>query len=298
LLYSKTSMLQHPPEESGDADVFPYLFCLRHLYNASQSVGAYVGLTTEKKILAGDLKNRKVLVLPAAEFVPERVTAEILSWVEQGGTLVVSPDSLLADEYARPTNVLETLGLRLVRREPPKLKRGETIVTEYNLADLPRIPFVLAQSDVSGSRALRLQAAAGRQIIACAPDLVAAKLSDGSPALIHIQKGAGSIYWLAAPLLPESWARFLALVSSRAGVNPGLGVHGLQGESLPDLEFRVTEFSGGHLAYFYNNSDQALRFRFQASFPYSRVIDRRTETVLSGRTVVLPARETAILEFR
>ena len=298
LLYSKTSMLQHPPEESGDADVFPYLFCLRHLYNASQSVGAYVGLTTEKKILAGDLKNRKVLVLPAAEFVPERVTAEILSWVEQGGTLVVSPDSLLADEYARPTGVLQTLGLRLLRREPPKLKRGETIVTEYNLADLSRIPFVLAQSDVSGSRALRLQAAGGRQIIECAPDLVAAKLSDGSPALIHIRKGAGSIYWLAAPLLPESWGRFLGLVSSRAGVKVNLRVRGAQGELLPQLEFRVTEFSGGHLAYFYNNSDQALRFRFQASFPYSRVIDRRTETVLSGRTVVLPARETAILEFR
>ncbi|MGD0921839.1 MAG: beta-galactosidase [Terriglobia bacterium] len=298
LLYSKTSMLQHPPEDSGDADVFPYLFYLRHLYNASQSVGAYVGLTTEKKILAGDLKNRKVLVVPAAEFVPERVTAEILSWVEHGGTLVVSPDSLLADEYARPTNVLQTLGLRLVDREPPKLKHGEKTVTEYNLADLPRMPFVLAQSDVSAGRPLRLQAAGGRQIIECAPDLVAAKLSDGSPALIHIRKGAGSIYWLAAPLLPESWGRFLGLVSSRAGVNPGLGVYGLQGESLPDLEFRVTEHGGGHLVYFYNNSDQSLRFLWRASFPHSRVIDRRTETVLSGRTVVLPPRETAILEFR
>jgi hypothetical protein len=298
LLYSKTSMLQHLPGEFGDADVTPHVFYLRHLYNASQSIGPYVGLTTEKKILAGDLKNRKVLVMPAAEFVPERVTAELLSWVEQGGTLVVSPDSLLADEYAQPTNVLQTLGLRLVRREPPRLQRGEKVVTEYNLEDLPELRVLPEARDLFRERARRLVAAGSRQIVACDPALVLARFADGQPALLRIGKRAGSVYWLTAPLLPRSWAGFLSLVAAKAGPSVGLRVWTAQQQFIPELEFRVREYQNGHLAYFYNNSDQLLRFMWQASFPYSRVIDRRTETVLSGRELVLPARETAILEFR
>ena len=88
--------------------------------------GLYVGLTTEKKILAGDLAQRRILVLPGAQFVPQPVTDAILDWVAGGGTLIVSPDSLLADEYARPAGTLARLGLRMLRREPAPLQHGET----------------------------------------------------------------------------------------------------------------------------------------------------------------------------
>src|SRR5689334_24676768 len=54
LLYSKISMLQHDPDEYRDVDTTPYLSELRRIYNASQSIGLYIGLTTEKKILADD----------------------------------------------------------------------------------------------------------------------------------------------------------------------------------------------------------------------------------------------------
>src|SRR5581483_3399397 len=135
LLYSKTSMLQHLPGDSSEMDSTPYLSELRRTYNASQSAGLYVGITTEKKILAGDLQKRKILVLPGVEYLPVGVVKEILGWVDSGGTLVVSPDSLIGDEYARPWQTTPLAGLRIVRREPPLLKRGEKFVTDYNLAD-------------------------------------------------------------------------------------------------------------------------------------------------------------------
>jgi len=297
-LYSKTSMLQHDPAASGEADAFPYLFYLRHLYNASQSAGAYVGFTTEKKILAGDLKNRKILILPAAEFVPEAVTAAILRWVEGGGTLVVSPDSLLADEYARPTTVMEKLGLELVRREPPQLMRGEKVVTDYNLGDLPRMPVLAEARDIFRTPAPRLVAAGVRQVVQCSPSLILARFADQQPALLHIPKGTGSIYWLTAPVLARYWPGFLRAIARKAGLDPGLRVRAANLQDLSRLEFRVIAYGGGHLAYFYNLTHRDLVLRFEASFPFSRIIDRRTERVVKDGQFTLPPEETAILEFR
>jgi beta-galactosidase len=283
LLYSKTSMLQHVPADSRETGTFPYLTELRRIYNASQSAGLYIGLTTEKKILSGGLERLKVLVLPAAQFVPEKVTAEILRWVDGGGTLIVSPDSLLADEYARPKDTLRALGARLIRTEPPRLKRGERAVTSYNFADLPRMPFT------AGGKGL--QAAGARQILQCAPSSVMSKFQDGNPALLRLPHGRGFVYWLAAPLDGASWSSFLTLAAEAAGLKPDLRV-------TPEVEYRVTEVEGRRLAYLYNNSGQDLRLTLQPSFAFNRIVDRRTETPLAGRVLSLPARDTAILEFR
>jgi Beta-galactosidase len=300
LLYSKTSMLQHLPEESSEADAFPYLVSLRQTYNASQSSGIYVGLITEKKILAGDLKARKVLVVPGAEFVPQPVVDKVLDWVRGGGTMIVVPDSLLGDEYARPSRVMQSLGLRIVRSEPPALKRGEKLVTEYNLADLPRMPLKPQRRGLFAGQSLELESAGTRQVIECDPRLVVASFADGSPALLRIERGKGRIYWLAAPLTPGSWGRFLSAAAAAAGVESGLRVtmSDSDKETEAGLEYRVAEYSGGRLAYFFNSSSRPLRFRLEPRFHVSQIIDRRTETVLAEPEFDLPAGETAILEFR
>jgi len=298
LLYSKTSMLQQLPVQSRAMDSFPYLSELRRTYNASQSAGLYVGLTTEKKILAGDLQQRKVLVLPAAEFVPERAVATILKWVEGGGTLIACPDSLLADEYSRPTGILGSLGLRLTRREPPRLKRGELLVTEYNLPDLPRMPLKRADRKPFTTDGVPLAAAGARQILECQASDVIARFEDGSPAIIQLRRAKGTIYWLAAPLDPQSWGRFLSQAAADAGLKAELRVVRDTGGTAPELEYRVVASVGGRLAYLYNNSDRELRLALQPAFLFTHIIDRRKEAQLQGTTLVLPARETAILEFR
>ena len=298
LLYSKTSMLQHLPEESSEADAFPYLVSLRQTYNASQSTGIYVGLTTEKKTLGGDLNTRKILVVPGAEFVPQPVTDRVLDWVRSGGTMIVVPDSLLGDAYARPSGVMQSLGLHLVRREPPALRRGEELVTEYNLADLPRTPLKPQRHDLFRGKALDLESAGARQIIECDPRLIAASFADGSPALLKIDRGKGRIYWLASPLTPESWGRFLSAAAEEVGATPGLQIAMSDHSERTGLEYRVAGYSSGHLAYFFNNSPHPLRFLIEPQFHVSQIIDRRTETVLAKPELELPPGETAILEFR
>ncbi|HXH50722.1 MAG TPA: beta-galactosidase [Terriglobia bacterium] len=297
LLYSKTSMLQHLPEESKETGTFPYLFSLEELYDSSQSAGIYVGLTTEEKILHGDLARRKLLVLPTAQFVPPAVTRRIISWVRDGGTLLVWPDSLLADEYARPTNTMESLGLNLLRRVPPTFKRGETQVTEYNLPDLPRAPIKLERQDVFSKAAPDLEAVGERQVIQCDPRWVLGKFSDGSPALIRIAIGKGNLYWLASPLDPVSWTRLLPLLAAQAGVPAPLHVSSSGSDALTALEFRVTPYSNNYLAYFYNNSNQTLRFNLEPVFRFTRIRDLRSGTTLAGPGMVLPGHATSIVEF-
>ncbi len=289
LLYSKTSMLQQLPEESGEIGTFPYLSALRRIYNASQSLGLYVGLTTEKKILSGDLEQRKVLVLPGAEFLPEAVAGAIWRWVENGGTLVVSPDSMLADEYARPADRLSKLGVHIIRREPAPLKHGDKIVTRYNEGELPRVPFI--------AQGMQFEAAGGRQVVECRAANVYGRFPDGAPALLRLPLGRGTAYWLTAPLEPASWQRFLAWVAERANLKPEMQISRAEGGAAREVEYRVTTFDGRRLAYLYNSSDQDLRLLLKPGFAFTSILDRRNETRLQSGRLALPARETAVLEF-
>src|SRR5690348_4171843 len=297
LLYSKTSMLQHLPEESKQTGSFPYLFSLEQLYDSSQSAGVYIGLTTEEKILHGDLARRKLLVLPSAQFVPSAVTRRIISWVRAGGTLLVWPDSLLADEYAKPTNTMESLGLHLVRRVPPAFRRGETQVTEFNFPDLPRGAIQLERQDIFSKAVPHLEAVGERQVIQCNPRWVLGRFSDGSPALIHIAMGKGNLYWMASPFRATSWAQLLPLLAARAGVPAPLRVSPSGSDELTALEFRATAYSSNYLAYFYNNSNQTLRFKLEPEFRFSKVMDLRSGEPLAGPAMALPGHATSIIEF-
>lgn len=290
LLYSKTSMLQQLPNESAEIGTFPYLSSLRRIYNASQAAGLYIGLTTEKKILSGDLAQRKILVLPGAEFVPEPVTEAILRWVEGGGTLIVSPDSLLADEYARPADTLVKLGLRMVRHDLAPLKHDETVVTEYNLAELRRMPFT--------TNGLRFEALGARQVLECPAAEVGGRFQDGVPALVRQQRGRGNLYWLAAALDPASWQRFLSMVARQAGIEPELQVSAEAGSTAEHIEYRVTELEGRRLAYLYNNSDREAHLVLKPAFAHRGMLDLRSQVRIEGGRLLVPARETAIIEFQ
>jgi beta-galactosidase len=290
LLYSKTSMLQQLPQDSAETGTFPYLSSLRSIYNASQATGLYIGLTTEKKILSGDLARRKVLVLPAAEFLPRPVTDAILAWVEGGGTLIVSPDSMLADEYARPVDTLVKLGLRMVRHEPAPLKHGETVVTEYNVGELPRMAFT--------ANGMRLEAVGLRQVLECPTAEVGGRFQDGVPALVRQQRGRGKVYWLAAALEPASWRRFLSMAAQQAGLEPALQVTAEAGSTAEQVEYRLTELEGRHLAYLYNNSERDAHLVLKPRFAYSRILNLRSQATIEAGRIMVPARETAIIEFQ
>jgi len=122
-LYSKTTML-HP-------DAAPrYLERLRSYYNAAQSSGQYIGVTTETKILARDLDKRRILAVTGAEYVPAPVVEAIRKWVDAGGTLLTLSGSLRADEYGRP---LPPVSSRPLEGIPPLPDLAVTPAVEYRV---------------------------------------------------------------------------------------------------------------------------------------------------------------------
>jgi hypothetical protein len=171
-------------------------------------------------------------------------------------------------------------------------------VTQYNLADLPRMALRKDGGAPFTADGVALEAAGGRQILEGGRAVVAARFEDGSPALLRVPRGRGVVYWLASPLDPASWGRFLAMVAADSGVKPELRVAREGGGLAPEIEYRVTAFEGRRLAYLYNDSDRDLTLTLAPAFPFERIVDRRAEAPLAGRRLALPARETAILEFR
>jgi hypothetical protein len=127
---------------------------------------------------------------------------------------------------------------------------------------------------------------------------VAARFRDGSPALLRLPHGHGTIYWLAASLEPRGWGAFLSFVAENSGLKPDLRITKQDGGAAPEVEYRVATFDGHRLAYFYNNSDRDVRLMLQPDFVVNRIIDCRAEVPLSGRHVLVPARDTAVLDFQ
>ena len=87
------------------------------------------------------------------------------------------------------------------------------------------------------------------------------------------------------------------MVAEESGLKPELRITGEGGGGAPEIEYRVTGFEGHRLAYFYNDSDRDSAITLQPAFAFTKIIDRRAEAPLSGSRLLVPARETAIVEF-
>ena len=100
LLYSRTSMLQIPPEMLTWRTT-PYLRELENNYEASRFLDTRTTFVSENQILQGKLSKIKVLIVPAVSHLRAEVVGAIYRFVEQGGTLLMLPSSFLSDEYNR-----------------------------------------------------------------------------------------------------------------------------------------------------------------------------------------------------
>jgi len=132
----------------------------------------------------------------------------------------------------------------------------------------------------------------------CRPEDIIARFADGGPAIVRLRRGSGIVYWLTAPLVPESWAQFLSFASAQSGPQPELSITSEGGQEASSVEYRLTSFERGRLAYMYNNSDQDLRLLLRPRFSFTTVLNLRTATPVVDAPLFLPARETALLEFR
>jgi beta-galactosidase GanA len=306
ILYSKTSMLQIPPEMLTWRTT-PYLRELENAYEASRFLDTRMTFVTEKQILEGKLSKFKVLVVPAASHMRAEVVASINRFVEQGGALLMLPSSFLSDEYNQPADYLSDLGIQVQRIEQVIADRTGELEQGYDQTYHERVVYRSPQIERLNIRAaglfainkLDLQSEGTRQDISVSKNHeVLATFPSDQPALVSLNRGSGHVYYAATSFPRRSLSLLLDRLFEASGVSRPVRVRGEHGELLWNVEARFAESAGGNLVYIVNFNDNSMNVRIEmGAGPTRKFYDLRKQEKLAGNIIHLPAGETLILRL-
>jgi hypothetical protein len=306
ILYSKTSILQIPPEMLT-WQTTPYLRELENCYEASRFLDTRTTFVSENQILAGKLSTFKVLLVPGVSHMRAEVIANIYRFVEQGGTLVVLPSSFLSDEYNRPADYLVQMGVQVRRIEQPQTDQTGEVEQAYDQSFHERVvfrsqPIVALTTEATGLFARSepsLQAEGTRQEVALSgAHQTLAAFPNGQAALVSLTRGRGVIYYSATSFPKTSLSRLLDRIFDRAQVNRPLRVHGENGRPLGDVEARYVSSGLEKFLYLvnFNEAPVSAKIELESKAP-QRLYELRKQVKLTTNFVTVAAGETLIFKL-
>lgn len=305
ILYSKTSMVQIPREWMQSSST-PYLTELRNAYEAALYLDAKATLISENQIRNAWAARYKVIMVPSARHVPAEIAEKLLEFVTQGGTLVLSPDSFVGNEYLEPLDFQQKLGIKirgsagigeekqgeLVQDYDQTFRRRREIdrLPELEIKTLPRDLFSSDQPTLRGRGVVEsLDLAAG--------NVVLGEFSDGRPAIIQHPRGKGSAYRLATPLPQDQYAEVLDRVYEKARVHRPIRAKSLSGRRVWGIEVRSVQRRSDQLVYIVNHggSEHAIQLR-SANTPKT-VTELRSGRSVSLSRIEIPQFDTQIIRL-
>jgi len=306
ILYSRTSMLQIPPEMLT-WHTTPYLRELENSYEASRFLDTRITFVSERQILAGKLSKFQVLIVPGAPHARAEVVEAIYRFVRQGGTLVVLPSSFLSNEYNRPANYLEQIEVQVRRIDQPEADRTGEAQQAYDQSFQERVVYrsqpianlTARSTGIFAGGAPKLQAQGTRQEISVSSaHETLATFPDGRPALVSLKQGGGTIYYSATGFSKQSLADLLDRIYDAAGVRRPLRVLGEDGSRPGDVEARYVSGGAGRLLYIVNFNDRPVNVRIELDGrPAHGLLELRKQLKLADERTVVPAGETLIFRF-
>lgn len=304
-LYSKTSVIQIPPELMS-ATSTPYLEELRRMYEGSLYLDTGTTFISETQILKGLASQYKVILVPAAKHLPPEVAQALLDYVREGGHVVISPESFASDQYLRPLDFLKKVGIGILQTSvAPEIQLGalqqqydQTLGRSIVSSGSVNSEITMLPGSESGDAPLKLK---GRGIVQTLTlengSIELARFEDGRPAIAKHTLGQGSVYYLATPLEPESYARLLDRIFGRAGVSRPVRVTDGVGKRIWQIEARSLSRGRGWLLYVVNHSGAAVEIRLSFPATARSLRDlRRDEALLPGNLIPLASGETRLLE--
>ncbi len=277
LLYSHDSMLQLAPELRQSRNI-PHVFAIKALHEGTVYLDAPTRFVTEKQIEEGRLGDLKLLILPAVEYQNPTTQAAILEWVREGGTLVLTPNAWLGDEYARSADYLNELGIRIQKMSLPEVRVSEArpdiergtgfimgAISEVELRKVPKSTLVETDSWRFRRRGLRLMGWGIQHTLSIEEPTAAviATFEDGRPAIVTIPVGEGMIYYFATPLEAESFHRFFDALYDELGISRPARTLDEEGENLFYVDSRTVAADGGYLTYVCNLHPKPRHVRLQ-----------------------------------
>jgi hypothetical protein len=304
ILYSHTNLIQLP-RELVRAFITPYLRELRQVWESSRYLNSRALFITETQINEGKLHKNKVLLVPACRHLPEKVIANILEFVEEGGYAVVTPESFAADQYNRRIDFLDRLGITVDEVIMPKAVAGQleqgydqNLLRSVRFEDIPNRTITTLPEDLFSDESLKFQGSGLVQRWSLSEDIkVLATFDDGSAAIACKNVGEGKIYFLAQPLETKDYHKLFELVTKAAGIEGSVKVVNADNQSVYGVESLSVPFENDWLLYVYNNTGTDQELTIQSGFKPAGVRELRSWQWLKGLDFTIPANRSYILRL-
>ncbi|WP_308638358.1 beta-galactosidase [Paenibacillus silvisoli] len=276
ILYSKTNMLQVPPELLT-AKTTDYLTALRGTYDAARCLDAGITFISEKQLLEGKAARLKCIALPAVKHLPEAVFEALDQFARNGGSILVLPESLTRDEYDRPANYLERWSITIGKTEMPEIEGFGELEQRYDQNLERGIQYGRGREIEAASFDGKLtppprfvMSGIFQQISFDEGEVVAAGPA-AEPMLVRIPIGAGTVWYAAGMPEKPSFSALLDHWFAESGIHRPLYVTDADGNRIPGLEARLVRRQHDDLVYLVNESGKDAEFRIQTDRPIHEI---------------------------
>jgi beta-galactosidase GanA len=305
LLYSRASLIQRFPSAQGNKT--PYTLETEKTYAAAAALDAPVGFVSSQQVREGIPASLKIIIVPGVRYMEEDVFKKLTDWVQAGGTLIITPTSLIADQYNRKRDYLATLGLTITSEELPEFMAGDAKRGIEQTGELDFIQGPVAKTIVkkeptrkialhTGHDAIPLSAAGVIQTVTASPDWHATgDYEEGGAALLERGLGKGRICYECAQLTVESRRTLLDTVLN-AVKRPIRAVQ--KGGGYPEgVESRTVEKDGNWLTYVTNTNDKTVEVELKSAEPLGEIYNLVADKREASPALTLEPMETRILRI-
>jgi beta-galactosidase GanA len=311
LLYSKSSLLQVPKELRNSRST-PYVRELRETYDATLYLDTFTRIVTEKHILEGYLNSCKVLILPGVSHLPQEVFNKLLKFVEDGGVLVLIPNSLIFDEYNRPRDYLkEIAGIEIVSMKLPKIKVNKETVdvltkdegfimgpsSDVEMSDVKKSKIKILKKDIFGD-SIDLEGQGVVHKIKTDKNVeVIGEFLEGGSAITVNKIGKGKVYYLATPLEKNSLWVFLDNLIKDANIDRSVRIVDKEGKVIFGVESRTVKENGVYFTYIINFTGEDKNVKISSKESIKKITNLITEEITNKLEFLIKPNETLILKM-
>jgi beta-galactosidase GanA len=259
----------------------PYLKALRDSYEAARCLDTGITFISERQMAGGKAKAFKLLIVPSVKHIPDNMFQALDSYVQQGGAVLVTPESLLKDEYGSPAGYLEQWGIKVKSTEASGIESLGGMRQKYD-QNMERVvnydigKAVEAETIGKSLEPFQLKTAGIFQLIDITCGEVEAADKEGRPLLVKIPRGLGNVWYLAGSPLQESLSALFDQLFSVLGVKRHLKVTDLEGNRIKGLEARLVRRKFDDLVYIANESGKMVDFKIETDRPWHTVREMRS----------------------
>jgi len=306
LLYSKSSLIQIP-EKLRNSRETPYLLELKKCYNALLYQDSFSRFTTEKMIDNGEIKDAKVLVIPGAVNIPESTAKKISEFAENGGTVIVVPNSLMYDEYNRKKDYLKELAdVEVFKVTLPKIVVGKAeadsrtkddgfiqgAISDIELSNVKKVKVNWTNGILAGGKVSYEGLGVVQDIKTGKSAEVLATFEDGKPAIVVNRKGKGKVYYLATSLEKDSLWKFFDLVVKDEKIERLVTIVDKEGKRVNGIESRTLAKDGGYVTYIINLTDKDVTVKLDTKLAFKSVTDMLKEVPADASNISIKKNRT------